>query len=141
MNMRNKVVSQQIVRGVGVSAYIDQVKSSTAVDGGTHDALVGMGLLATGIGAVIADRNAATTAAQDASFASLGRQVAAICTGSQESSSSRSSSSSSNSSSSSSSSPGSTTYDSAETFSSLLLIIGGGLLLLIVTATLVNMTL
>ena len=100
MDMRNKVVSQQIVRGVGVSAYIDQVKSSTAVDGGTHDALVGMGLLATGIGAVIADRNAATTAAQDASFASLGRQVAAICTGSQESSSSSSSSSS-----------GSTTYD------------------------------
>jgi len=99
MNMRNKVVSQQIVRGVGVSAYIDQVKSSTAVDGGTHDALVGMGLLATGIGAIVADRNAAT-AAQDASFASLGRQVAAICTGSQESSSSSSSSSS-----------GSTTYD------------------------------
>lgn len=74
MDMRNRVVSQQIVRGVRDSAYIDQVKSSTAVAGGTHDALVGMGLLATGIGAIIADRNAAT-AAQDASFASSGRQM------------------------------------------------------------------
>lgn len=77
MDMNNRVVSHKVVRAVGISAYIDRVVSSNNnIDNATLNEMVRIGLLATGIGAVIADQNSAVTAAQDASFSSLGNLIA-----------------------------------------------------------------